>query len=125
MGLLDGIKSFVNRGKAEENTLIISSDQYLATYTQKVASINSFESSLENLTDDQLKAKTLEFKTRISNGESLDSLLPEAFAVVREASWRVLELRHYDVQVRKPIIFTISYQFSANDCSKQCTFYFS
>ncbi len=61
--------------------------------------INALEPSIKALSDAQLQAKTGEFRERISKGESLDSLLPEAFAVVREASWRVIGQRHYDVQL--------------------------
>ncbi len=68
-------------------------------YQKKVEVINSLEPEIKALTDDQLRAKTEEFKQRLENGESLESLLPEAFAVVREASWRVIGQRHYDVQL--------------------------
>ena len=68
-------------------------------YQKKVEVINSFEPEIKALTDDELRAKTDEFKQRLENGESLDSLLPEAFAVVREASLRVNGQRHYDVQL--------------------------
>ena len=61
--------------------------------------VDSFEESIKKLTDEQLRAKTEEFKKRYKNGETLDELLPEAFAVVREASWRVLGMRHFRVQV--------------------------
>lgn len=61
--------------------------------------VNSLEESLKALTDEQLKAKTPEFKQRLQNGETLDDILPEAFAVCREASRRVLGMRHYDVQL--------------------------
>ena len=66
---------------------------------KEVKKINSLESEIEKLEDLQLKGKTEEFKMRITNGESLDSVLPEAFAVVREATKRVLGMRHYDVQL--------------------------
>ena len=66
--------------------------------------INSYEAELKLLSDDQLKAKTPYFKERIAKGESTDSLLPEAFAVCREASRRVLGMRHYDVQMIGGII---------------------
>ena len=66
---------------------------------KEVNKINSLESEIEKLEDLQLKGKTEEFKMRITNGESLDSVLPEAFAVVREATKRVLGMRHYDVQL--------------------------
>ena len=67
--------------------------------SKDVKKINSLESEIEKLEDLQLKGKTEEFKMRITNGESLDSDLPEAFAVVREATKRVLGMRHYDVQL--------------------------
>ncbi len=64
-----------------------------------VESINALESSMQALSDDELKAKTPEFRQRFSNGETLDQLLPEAFAAVREAGVRGLGLRHFDVQL--------------------------
>lgn len=64
-----------------------------------VAKINGLEPAFQALTDDQLKAKTQEFKDRLAKGETLDDLLPEAFAVVREAGKRVNGMRHYDVQM--------------------------
>lgn len=64
-----------------------------------VAKINALEPSMEELTDEQLKGKTTEFRERLSKGETLDDILIEAFAVVREASKRVQGLRHYDVQL--------------------------
>ena len=64
-----------------------------------VKKINGLEPEIESLSDDELKAKTPEFKERLANGETLDDILPEAFAVVRETSRRVLGLRHYDVQM--------------------------
>jgi preprotein translocase subunit SecA len=64
-----------------------------------VQGINALEPSLTGLSDDQLRAKTAEFRQRHANGESLDALLPEAFALVREAGRRVLNMRHFDVQL--------------------------
>lgn len=64
-----------------------------------VAEINSLESSVASISNEQLKAKTDEFRKRIESGESLDSLLKEAFAVVRETSKRLLNMRHFDVQL--------------------------
>jgi len=64
-----------------------------------VARINAMESSIAGLTDDQLRGKTAEFKERHKKGESLDALMPEAFAVCREAGKRVLGMRHFDVQL--------------------------
>lgn len=69
-----------------------------------VEKINGLEESISKLSDDELKNKTVEFKERISKGESLDDILPEAFAVVREASKRVLGMRHFDVQLIGGII---------------------
>ncbi|TVV42489.1 preprotein translocase subunit SecA [Thalassolituus sp. C2-1] len=64
-----------------------------------VSQINAFEESVKSLSDEQLKAKTAEFRQRLSDGASLDSLLPEAFAVCREAGSRVMGMRHFDVQL--------------------------
>lgn len=64
-----------------------------------VKKVNSLEEIIEKLSDEELKQKTEEFKGRLKKGETLDDILPEAFAVVREASKRVLGLRHYDVQI--------------------------
>ncbi|MBF0337543.1 MAG: preprotein translocase subunit SecA [Nitrospirae bacterium] len=67
--------------------------------TPLVGRINEFEPTMKELTDERLKAKTLEFKGRIEDGQGLDDILPEAFAVVREASVRTIGLRHFDVQL--------------------------
>ncbi len=64
-----------------------------------VPKVNAFEEKISSLSDEELKEKTNEFKTRLSDGESLDDLLPEAFAVVREAAKRTLNMRHFDVQL--------------------------
>ena len=64
-----------------------------------VDQINALESEVKALSDDQLQQQTLKFKERLNNGESLDDLLPEAFAAVREASRRTLNMRHFDVQL--------------------------
>ena len=74
-------------------------DRLLKTYRGQVAKINALEAGLKSLTDDELRAKTAEFKQRIGNGATLDDLLPEAFAVTREASSRVLDMRHFDEQL--------------------------
>ncbi|MSV37995.1 MAG: preprotein translocase subunit SecA, partial [Actinobacteria bacterium] len=63
------------------------------------AQVNQFEPKISALSDEQLKAQTELFKSRIANGETLDSILPEAFATVREAAKRTLGQRHYDVQL--------------------------
>jgi preprotein translocase subunit SecA len=71
----------------------------LKHYQRSVERINVLEPQTVPLTDEQLAAKTVEFRTRVSNGETLDQLLPEAFAVVREAAKRSLGMRHFDVQL--------------------------
>ena len=65
----------------------------------RVVEINALESSLQPLSDGQLREKTGEFKRRLADGQSVDDILPEAFAVVREAGRRVLKMRHFDVQL--------------------------
>ncbi|NUZ05753.1 preprotein translocase subunit SecA [Piscinibacter koreensis] len=74
-------------------------DRLLKQYRGVVARVNALEPTYEALSDEQLRAKTDEFRGRVANGESLDSLLPEAFAVAREGSKRVLKMRHFDVQL--------------------------
>jgi preprotein translocase subunit SecA len=74
-------------------------DRLIKQYSQTVKQINAFEDAIQALSDDDLRAKTDEFRTRYGNGETLDALLPEAFAVVREAGTRVLGMRHFDVQM--------------------------
>ena len=74
-------------------------DRLLKQYRKTVDRINALEPSLEGLSDEALKAKTEEFRQRLSGGESLDAVLPEAFAVVREGSKRVMKMRHFDVQL--------------------------
>ena len=74
-------------------------DRLLKQYRKVVDRINALESGLEGLSDEALKAKTNEFRQRLSAGETLDALLPEAFAVVREGSKRVMKMRHFDVQM--------------------------
>lgn len=64
-----------------------------------VEKINSLEEEIMKLSDSELRGKTAEFKVRFQDGETLDDLLPESFAVVREASKRVLGMRHFDVQL--------------------------
>tara|TARA_R110001599_G_scaffold64023_3_gene179167 strand:- start:806421 stop:809189 length:2769 start_codon:yes stop_codon:yes gene_type:complete len=71
----------------------------LKQYHKTVRIINALEASIETLSDTELQAKTPEFKQRLADGEDIDSMLPEAFAVCREASKRVLKMRHFDVQL--------------------------
>jgi preprotein translocase subunit SecA len=76
----------------------------LKKYQPDITEINLLEEDIKPLSDEQLKAKTVEFKQRLSKGETLDDILPEAFAVVRESGRRVLGLRHFDVQLQGGII---------------------
>jgi preprotein translocase subunit SecA len=74
-------------------------DRLLKTYRKTIERINALEGQFEQLSDEQLREKTQNFKDRVSAGESLDDLLAEAFAVVREGSKRVMKMRHFDVQL--------------------------
>ena len=74
-------------------------ERQLRQLNRIVAKINALEPEIQKLSDDQLKAKTPEFRERVAAGEALDKVLPEAFAVCREASQRVLGMRHYDAQL--------------------------
>jgi preprotein translocase subunit SecA len=76
-----------------------ANDRELKRIRPLIAEINSKEADVQRLSDDQLRAKTVEFKQRVSTGESLEEILPEAFAVVREAGRRTLNMRHFDVQL--------------------------
>ena len=74
-------------------------DRLLGKYRKVVSRVNALEQEYEQLTDEQIPAKTAEFRQRIAEGASTDSLLPEAFALVREASRRIMKMRHFDVQM--------------------------
>jgi len=74
-------------------------DRLLKQYRQTVVRINALEAEIAALSDDALRGKTAEFKQRVQNGETLDAILPEAFAVVREGGKRALQMRHFDVQL--------------------------
>ncbi len=76
-----------------------ANDRYVKKIHRTVQQINSFEPAISKLTDEELRGKTVEFKKKLADGYSLDELLPEAFAVVREAAKRTLGQRHYDVQL--------------------------
>jgi preprotein translocase subunit SecA len=100
---------FLFVGSKKENNSMISkllksifgsrNDRLLKQYRQTVTRINALEAQISALSDDDLRAKTAEFKQRVQQGESLDAILPEAFAVVREGSKRALQMRHFDVQL--------------------------
>ena len=83
------------------STKVIGSrnDRTLRRLRKIVKEINNYEPTFEALSDEELKAKTVEFRERLEKGETLDKLLPEAFATVREASKRVYGMRHFDVQL--------------------------
>ena len=74
-------------------------DRELKSIYPIVGQINALEAKIKLLSNDELKGQTAKFKERLARGESLDSILPEAFATVREAAWRIIGQRHYDVQL--------------------------
>ncbi|MBU3185694.1 preprotein translocase subunit SecA [Clostridium estertheticum] len=80
------------------------SDREIKRITSTVDKIEALDPMMTNLSDEELKAKTEEFKASLSNGKTLEDILPEAFAVVREASWRVLKMKHFRVQLIGGII---------------------
>ncbi|MCB2289163.1 preprotein translocase subunit SecA [Clostridium sp. CS001] len=80
------------------------SDREIKRIISTVDKIEALDEKMTSLSDDELKAMTEEFKIRLKNGETLDDILPEAFAVVREASWRVLHMKHFRVQLIGGII---------------------
>ena len=81
-----------------------SNERIIKSLDPIVEQINSYEDGLKKLSDEDLAAKTPYFKEQISKGKTLDDILPEAFAVVREASFRTIGLRHFDVQMKGGII---------------------
>jgi len=85
-------------------SLVDSNEKELKRLESLVVRINSLEAEIERLTNAELQAKTDEFKNRLKAGEALDQLLPEAFAVVREASKRTIGERHFDVQLMGGIV---------------------
>ena len=76
-----------------------SNDRLLRQYRKTVVAVNALESQYERLSDDELKAKTADFRAQLAEGVALDSLIPDVFATVREASKRVMKMRHFDVQI--------------------------
>ncbi len=88
-----------------------------------VGQINSFESKIAPLSNDQLAGKTAQFRERLSRGEKLDSILPEAFAVVREAGKRILNMRHFDVQMIGGMVLNMGrFAENANGKKKKLSF---
>jgi len=102
MGVFD---TLLQRDEAETSDEVVTTfdssanARLIQSYRERVERINDMEDDIEELSDEQLAAKTAEFRERLGRGETEDDLLEEAFAVVREAAWRSLELRHYDVQL--------------------------
>jgi preprotein translocase subunit SecA len=90
---------FIMIGKLIKAVFGSKNERELKRMNKVVATINALEPEMQKLSDEQLKAKTQEFRDRYAKGESLDQLLPEAFATVREAGKRVLGMRHFDVQM--------------------------
>jgi len=86
-------------GKITKKLFGSRNDRLVKTYLKQTTKISDLDDEYSSLSDDQLKAKTVEFRERLSKGESLEDLLPEAFATVREAGKRVMGMRHYDVQM--------------------------
>src|SRR5512139_3991295 len=76
-----------------------SNDRYVKSLDKIVRQINAFETTIEALTGEELAAQTAKFREQLAGGKTLDQILPEAFATVREASKRVLGMRHFDVQM--------------------------
>ena len=102
MALLDTLMRRGVEGGSEEDSAFYNgakNAERITAYSTRVEKINGMEDSIEELSDEALAAKTDEFRKRLAAGTSEDELLEEAFAVVREAAWRTLELRHYDVQL--------------------------
>jgi len=105
MGVIDKVGQALKGGGAQPqkdprtSAFTAANDATVRRYTQRVQRINGLEDELETLEDEELAAKTDHFRARLAAGETEDQLLEEAFAVVREAAWRTLELRHYDVQL--------------------------
>ncbi|MEK6541896.1 MAG: preprotein translocase subunit SecA [Pseudomonadota bacterium] len=89
----------IGLGKIAKSIFGTSNDRYVKSLGKIVETINGFEPSLIGLSDDELRGKTEAFKARLADGETLDDILPEAFAVVREGAKRALGQRHYDVQM--------------------------
>jgi preprotein translocase subunit SecA len=94
-GFFEGFMAFNIIGKVFGSR----NDRQLKRMSRVVARINDLEEDFKALTDDALRAKTDEFRQRLVDGETLDDLLPEAFAAVREAAWRAMAMRHFDVQL--------------------------
>ena len=80
------------------------SDRELKRLDSTVQAVLDLEKNYSTLSEAELKGKTDEFKKRLESGETLDDILPEAFATVREAAWRVLDMKHYPVQIQGGVV---------------------
>ena len=101
-----------------------ANDRFVKKQYKIVEQINALEESFSKLSDEELRNKTVEFRARLKEGETLDELLPEAFACVREAAKRTLGQRHYDVQLIGGIVLHKGMIFFSDFLlilSKQCT----
>lgn len=92
-------KLFNMLGKVTRKLFGSRNDRMVKTFLKQTTKISDLDAEYSSLTDEQVTAKTVEFRERLSKGETLDDILPEAFATVREAGKRVMEMRHYDVQM--------------------------
>ncbi len=93
--------------KVVEKVFGTHSERELKRIEPIVKKIESYDEDMQKLSDEELKAKTDEFKKRLDEGETLNDIMPEAYAVVREASFRVLEMKHYRVQLIGGVIFLL------------------
>lgn len=99
--VFQSFETLVGFGKPSKrlDATVLEAEETSKRYSEIIKNVNKLEDIYEALSNQELQAKTVMFRKRLSEGGSLESLLSDAFAVVREASWRVLELRHFDVQV--------------------------
>ena len=86
--------------------LFDTNEKELRRLREQTAEVNNLREGIKALSDEELRAKTPYFKQRLEQGESLDDILPEAFAVVREAAWRTVEMEHFDEQVMGGVFCT-------------------
>ncbi|GAH94895.1 unnamed protein product, partial [marine sediment metagenome] len=86
------------------NILKFGEGKKIKKYEEIVSAVSNLEKDINPLTDNQLAAKTADFKQRYENGQELEDLMPEAFAVVREVAKRTLNMRHFDVQIQGGIV---------------------
>lgn len=98
-GLNDLVQTVSSPEKSAEADLTAENEEFIERCRIRAGRINNLEKDIEGLSDAGLRGKTKELQQRLATGASLDDVLEEAFAVVREAAWRVLEMRHYDVQL--------------------------